>query len=116
MRNLGGALGIALCSTVLNDRTNLHFFRLAEHLNATNAAMGDALQGLASRYSAAGADAATADASAFKQLWSLTYREALTMTFGDIYLLLMVGFVVTVVLVPVMRKVGPPKAPSADAH
>jgi DHA2 family multidrug resistance protein len=33
MRNLGGAIGIAVCGTILNDRTNLHFLRLAEHLN-----------------------------------------------------------------------------------
>src|ERR1700754_533910 len=39
MRNLGGAIGIAVCGTILNDRTNLHFQRLAEHLNSSNAAM-----------------------------------------------------------------------------
>ncbi len=36
MRNLGGAIGIALCGTVLNDRTNLHYSRLADHLNNAN--------------------------------------------------------------------------------
>ena len=39
MRNLGGAIGIAACGTILNDRTNLHFLRLAEHLNSGNPAM-----------------------------------------------------------------------------
>ena len=39
MRNLGGAIGIAVCGTILNDRTNLHFLRLAEHLNSANPAM-----------------------------------------------------------------------------
>jgi hypothetical protein len=41
MRNLGGAIGIAACGTILNYRANLHFLRLAEHLNATNSAMLD---------------------------------------------------------------------------
>lgn len=36
MRNLGGAIGIALCGTVLNDRTNLHYSRTADHLNNAN--------------------------------------------------------------------------------
>ena len=27
MRNLGGAIGIAACGTILNDRANLHFLR-----------------------------------------------------------------------------------------
>ena len=38
MRNLGGAIGIAACGTILNDRTNLHFLRLAEHLHRGNPA------------------------------------------------------------------------------
>jgi DHA2 family multidrug resistance protein len=29
MRNLGGAIGIAACATILDQRTNLHFYRLA---------------------------------------------------------------------------------------
>jgi MFS transporter, DHA2 family, multidrug resistance protein len=29
MRSLGGAIGIAACGTILNDRTNLHFLRIA---------------------------------------------------------------------------------------
>jgi DHA2 family multidrug resistance protein len=116
MRNLGGAIGIALCSTVLNDRTNLHFFRLAEHLNDTNATLGIALQGLAGRYGATATDELAGQAYALKQLWQLTYREALTLTFGDVYVLLMICFAITTVLVPLMRKVGAPAAPSADAH
>ena len=32
---LGGAIGIAACEIILNDRANLHFLRLAEHLNPT---------------------------------------------------------------------------------
>src|ERR1700683_4457904 len=39
MRSLGGAIGIAVCGTILNDRTNLHFLRIAEHLNPTNTGM-----------------------------------------------------------------------------
>jgi DHA2 family multidrug resistance protein len=116
MRNLGGAIGIALCSTVLNDRTNLHFFRLAERLNDTNATMGTALQGLAGRFGATGGDELAGQAYALKQLWQLTYREALTLTFGDVYVLLTVCFAATVVLVPLMRKVAAPTAPSADSH
>ena len=36
MRSLGGAIGIAACGTILNDRTNLHFLRIAEHLTSAN--------------------------------------------------------------------------------
>jgi DHA2 family multidrug resistance protein len=114
MRNLGGAIGIAVCATLLNDRTNLHFYRLAEHLNAANEAMNDALARLTAQAAHwAGDHGPTA---ALARLWSLTYREAQTQAYGDAFLAVMACFVVATALVPLMRKVQPPKAPSADAH
>jgi len=116
MRNLGGAIGIALCATILNDRTNLHFLRLAEHLNGGNEAMNGLLSNTAGNMVALGNDDWTAHTGALHQLWALTYREAQTQSFGDVYLFIMVAFVIAILLGPLMRKVTPPKAPSADGH
>jgi DHA2 family multidrug resistance protein len=116
MRNLGGAIGIALCATILNDRTNTHFARLAEHLGTGNEAMNGLLAGVAGSYSASGADALGAQAGALRQLWALTMREAMTQSFGDVYIFIMVAFIVATLMVPLMRKIAPPAAPSADAH
>jgi DHA2 family multidrug resistance protein len=107
MRTLGGAIGIAGVGTILNDRTNLHFLRLAEHLNTTNAAMTNLLQRVG---------AAHGHAAALKQLWSLAYREALTQTFADAFFAIAIIFAIVTVMVPLMRQVTPPKAPPADAH
>jgi DHA2 family multidrug resistance protein len=109
MRNLGGAIGIAACATVLNDRTNLHFLRLAENLNATNEPLNQFMAPLL----ALGADGGT---QVLRQVWNLTYREAQTMTYADAFLMIMVCFSVAVFLVPLMRKVRPPAAPAANAH
>lgn len=116
MRNLGGAIGIAVCATILDSRTNLHFYRLAERLTPANDAAMDMLGSVAARLAGPGLDAASGATAALRQLWQLTYREALTMTFSDIYLVIMVCFTLTTISVPLMRKVAPPKAPSADAH
>lgn len=116
MRNLGGAIGIAACATIINDRTNLHFQRLAEHLNSGNEAMAQMLTGIGDRLMTWGLDAGGAQAGALKQLWTLTMREAQTQTFGDVFLCVMVCFIIATAMVPLMRKVAPPKAPSADAH
>jgi DHA2 family multidrug resistance protein len=116
MRNLGGAIGIALCATILNDRTNLHFLRLAEHLTIGNEAMDALLQRLGAGLTVSLGDAAQAGTGALKELWLLTYREALTLTFSDAFLVLMACFVITTAMVPLLRKVAPPAAPSADAH
>jgi DHA2 family multidrug resistance protein len=117
MRNLGGAIGIAACGTIINDRTNLHVLRLAEHLNAANAPMLQFLQrAAASDTAAAGGDAVRGQAMALRLLWTLTLHQAQTLTFGDTFLAICACFVAATAMVPLMRKVAAPKAPVADAH
>ncbi|MDB5409872.1 MAG: EmrB/QacA family drug resistance transporter [Rhodospirillales bacterium] len=117
MRNLGGAIGIAACGTILNDRTNLHFLRLAEHLNTANAAAVDLLRRVTVADTAAwGGDALHGHAAALSTLWSVTMREALTQTFADAFLVIMLCFVVATATVPLMQKIAAPRAPSSDAH
>ncbi|HTR40003.1 MAG TPA: DHA2 family efflux MFS transporter permease subunit [Pseudomonadales bacterium] len=117
MRNLGGAIGIAVCATILNDRTNLHFLHLAENLNATNAPMRQMLGRLDTHFTTlAGGDAVYGHDAALKQLWSMTFREAQVQTFADAFLVIMVCFVAATVMVPFLRKVAVPAAPIKDAH
>jgi DHA2 family multidrug resistance protein len=116
MRNLGGAIGIAACATMLNGRTNLHFFRMAEHLNSTNEPLNQLLAGTTANIVAWGGDSAAAQTGALRQLWLLTLREAQTLAFSDVFLVIMTCFILATAMVPLMRKVQPPKAPSADSH
>jgi MFS transporter, DHA2 family, multidrug resistance protein len=116
MRNLGGAIGIAVCATILNDRTNEHFYHLAERLNSSNEAMNGWLATTGGRLSELGQNASDAADGSLHQLWQLTYREALTLSFSDAFLAIGVCFVIATAMVPLMRKVAPPTKPSADAH
>jgi MFS transporter, DHA2 family, multidrug resistance protein len=117
MRNLGGAIGIAGCGTILNDRVNLHFLRLAEHLNATNSALSEMMHRISGRFSeVSGGDAFHGHAAALKKLWSLTWREAQVQTYSDAFLIITVCFLIATMMVPLMRKVVAPATPSADAH
>ncbi len=117
MRNLGGAIGIAVCATLLNDRANLHFLRMAEHLNATNTAMREMLHGVSAKVAAAtGGDLLHGQAVALKQLWALTWREAQVQTFADAFLVIGVCLAVATLLVPLMKKVAVNPTASANAH
>jgi hypothetical protein len=53
--NLGGAIGIAVSASVVNDRTNLHFLRIAEHLNFSNTELVGWLHRMTSHYIRPGA-------------------------------------------------------------
>jgi len=116
MRNLGGAIGIAACGTILNDRTNLHFLRLAEHLNAGSLGVLRFMQNAGAREGAALGDVGHAHAASLRLLWSAAMREAQTQAFADAFVVIATCFAVAVVLVPLMRKMGAPVKPTADAH
>ena len=116
MRNLGGAVGIAVCGAVLNDRTNLHFLNIASNLTPANSAMNDMLAGLGDRMAQFLGSAPAGHLAALQQLRAIAYREAATMAYADAFRAIMVAFLVAAPLVLLLRKVTPPKAPPADAH
>jgi MFS transporter, DHA2 family, multidrug resistance protein len=99
LRNLGGA-GIAVSATVVNDRTNLHFLRIAEHLNFSNTELAGWLHRMASRYTDAWGEPTAGQVAALKKLWEAAYREAQVQAFADAYLLIAVCFVVSAMMVP----------------
>jgi DHA2 family multidrug resistance protein len=118
LRNLGGAVGIAVCGAILNARTNFHFDAIASHLTPTNVPMQRLIAGVSSRYAAMPGAADAGHVAALKQLWALAYREASTLAFADAFRAIMVAFAVATLLVPLLRNVmttAPRPAPT-DAH
>jgi len=110
-------VGIAGCGTLLNDRTNLHFLRIAEHLNSTNTALTNLLKRASiGDLAVNGGNSLLATGQALKQLRVLVVREAQTQTFADIFLVIMACFVVATILVPLLKNTPTPAAPPADAH
>ncbi len=112
MRNLGGAVGIAVCGAILNARTNFHFDGIAYHLTPANGAMTRMVDGIAQRYGALPGSLDAGHVAALKELWHLAYREASTLAFADAFHAIMVAFIAATLLVPLLRKVTPAKAPS----
>ena len=94
MRNLGGAVGIAVSAAILNDQTNLHFQHIAGHLTQANLAMQQFMQGVTSRYAALPTGPSVGHQAALEQLWNLAYREARTLAFADAFRTIMLAFVV----------------------
>jgi len=111
MRNLGGAVGIAVCGAVLNDRTNYHFSVLASNLTDASAPTTRLLTGMTQRLSVALGSPLAGSQAALRELWAMTYREAETLAYADAFRAVMVAFIAATCLMPFMKKVTPPKAP-----
>jgi hypothetical protein len=103
----GGAIGIAVSATVANDRTNLHFLRIAEDLNFSNTELDGWLHRMTSHYIQAWGDPMTGQTAALKKLWEAAYREAQVQAFAYAYLVIAVCFAVSAMMVPLMRGVTP---------
>ncbi len=116
MRNLGGAVGIAMSGAILNDRTNFHFQVIAAHLTPANGAMERFLDAVSHRYGAIANSIHDGHSAAIKQLWQIAYREASTMAYADAFRVIMLAFIIATALVPLLRNIAPPKATSAGAH
>ncbi len=116
MRNLGGAVGIAVSGAVLNDQTNRHFLTIASTLTPANGAMNQLLSGLTARLTTVLGSAPAAHLAALAQLRAIAYREASTMAYADAFRAIMVAFLIATPLVLLMRKIATPAAKSADAH
>ncbi len=116
MRNLGGAVGIAVCGAILNDRTNRHFLDIASRLTPANGAMERYLHAMTGRYSAALGGPVAGHLAALSKLWHLAYREASTLAYADAFRAIMFAFVVAAVLAPLLRKVTPAASPPVEAH
>jgi DHA2 family multidrug resistance protein len=116
MRNLGGAVGIAICGAVLNDRTNSHFLDIASTLTPANAALRGFMSVSTSQLAPLLGSTQAAHAASLKLLWNIAYREASTMAYGDAFRTVGIICLVATFLVPMLKKVAQAPAPSADAH
>ena len=115
MRNLGGAVGIALCSATLNVRTNFHLSAIAANLTPANGAMDRMLNAIAQPYGALPGSLQDGHVAALKQRWLLAYREASTLAYADAFRAIMMAVIVATLRVPFLRN-APPSAAPFDAH
>jgi len=112
LRNLGGALGIALVNTWLQDHTRWHLLGLGEALGAGGEHARQLLASLAYAMQAHTTDAGHALLLAQALFERHVQRQALVLAFDDVFRLMAWLLLATLVLVPWCR----PGAPSTTSH
>ncbi|MCG5477118.1 MAG: DHA2 family efflux MFS transporter permease subunit, partial [Sinorhizobium fredii] len=100
-RNLGGAVGLAIINTILTQRQDLHYARMAEHIQWGNPEAVDRLNNMTANFDAYGLDGATA---AVKQLAAMVQQQAVIMSFIDVFLILTALFLAMILGVLMIKK------------
>src|SRR5262245_48648879 len=83
IRTIGGSIGIAAVSTMLQRGSQAHQARLAAHMSPYDPDVWDRYQTLVTMLAARGADPATAEQQAWGRLYGMVQREALSLSFID---------------------------------
>jgi MFS transporter, DHA2 family, multidrug resistance protein len=112
MRNLGGAVGLAVINEVLNDRTDLHITRLHDRMTWGNATAVETLNMLTQRMQGLGDSAVMA----MKELSLIVHRQASVMGYGDAFFMLALFYVSLSLLVLLVNKPTALGQSGGDAH
>jgi len=117
MRNLGASVGIAMLSTVVQIREQVHFSVIAEAMSQNSLRLQERLQDLAAMFAGRGADIDTATQQGIGVLAQQVRQSASVMAYADSFWILGVCIVVSLLTLLILRK--PPAgaaAMAADAH
>ena len=103
-RQLGGSFGIALLATFVQQHVQLHRVNLISHYTSSNGVFTERLQGLAGSLAAHGLVGPDAQAAALRLLDQGLMRQAMTMSYNDAFLLMLIVNVVTLPAVLLLRR------------
>jgi DHA2 family multidrug resistance protein len=116
MRNIGGSMGIAATTTLLTRHQQAHTSVLSAHVDPYSPQAQSLLEGLLSTFMARGADLATATARAQAAVFGMVQRQAMMLSFVDIFRLLALLFLAMLPLILLMRSPRAGKGGAAAMH
>lgn len=108
MRNLGGAVGIAMLQTFMGERMRFHAATIGEGISWFDDVTRTRLDQLTRRYmDAGGVDPATALGQAMTTLADSVHRQAYAMAVGDSFHVLAMAVMLALLATLLLRRVGP---------
>jgi DHA2 family multidrug resistance protein len=116
MRNLGGAIGIAVVNTWLGDMTRIQVARFGESLGEPGRLAPEFLERLAQYTSQANPDSALALLQAQGEVVQVVIRQSMTLAFNDVFRLMAWAFAAALILVPFCRPAQNRQAPVLESH
>jgi DHA2 family multidrug resistance protein len=108
VRNLGGAIGVALLTTLLARRSQAHQTTLVGHVNIWDPQTAERLHGWTTHFMTQGADRFTAERRAVSMLYQEVTRQAQLLAFADDFWVLFLLFCGSLVLLPMLGRVRMP--------
>ena len=103
-RNFGGAVGLALINTLMNQRFDLHLQRLHEAVSFDSSAATERLNAMTHALHSLGSNAGIV---ALKQMSLQVRKQAFTLAIADIFFILTILFASIVLMLPLLQRPKP---------
>ncbi len=113
MRNIGGSIGIAVMTTFLARRTQLHQNHLVENITPASGQTLRMLQGLRAHFYAHGVDAVTASRKSIAAIYGLVQQHASMLAFVEAFWLMGVVFLLMLPFLPLLQYSKPVRSSKA---
>ncbi|WP_170929998.1 MULTISPECIES: MDR family MFS transporter [unclassified Pseudomonas] len=107
LRNLGGAIGIALLATLLDARTKTYFDYLRESIVPTNPQVAERLASMADRFGS--------DTAALGKLNEIAHQQALIMAYNDAFHFVGIALGISMLAILLTKKL-PAGLKAGEAH
>ena len=103
MRNIGGSVGIAIMTTFLARRSQLHHNHLVENVTPGSLQTLRLLQGLRANFYLHGADSLTASRKALAALYGMVQQHAAMLAFVEAFWIMGVVFLLMIPFLPLLQ-------------
>jgi DHA2 family multidrug resistance protein len=116
MRNVGGSIGIAVVTTLLAQRSQVHQSTLVSHVTAGDPETRSRLAHWATHFLTQGNDVFTAERRAVAMLYRETVMQAQMLAYADDFWMLAVMFAAVPLVLPFMRRIRLDKTAAGATH
>ncbi len=106
MRNIGGSFGIAILTTFVTRRAQMHTNRLGENITQYDTGVQQMLRGMQQWFMSQGSDAYTASRQALAGIFGMVQRHAAMLSFVEAFWIMGVMFLCVIPLLFVLRRAG----------
>jgi DHA2 family multidrug resistance protein len=110
-RNIGGSMGVALVTTLLARRSQVHQAMLTSHVHQWSFEMAERLRMWTDHFVNHGADTFTANRQAMAMLYRETVTQANILSYADDFWFLLAVYSSVLLLIPFMRRVRSGRGP-----
>jgi MFS transporter, DHA2 family, multidrug resistance protein len=114
MRNIGGSIGIAIMTTFLARRTQLHQNHLVANVTAGNLKARSLLEGMRANFYLHGADKVTASRKALAGMYGLVQQHASMLAFVEAFWVMGAIFLLMLPFLPLLKYSKKEKVKAAE--